>query len=194
MSAAKSEKDPLMFRITLTELERLIDIRGNLRLDSRTLSLDNTITKGISCKLDLLSDYDVNTSESKAFEELERLVNMKCKLSEQYRGPQTHHKVIDTTIDEMIGIKVNFIKKDAFSEISSEDRVEPMTALERLTAVKIKFQSIEVDDLVTKELDYLLSTEIEDLLCFKIRDVVWKTRTKAQPRFLILHDEFTNSL
>ena len=126
----------------------------------------------------------MNTSESKAFEELERLVNMKCKLTEQYNyhGGQPDHKriydneVIDELIDYIIARKVRFIKKNAFSEISGEDRIEPMAALERLTAVKIKFQSRVMDD--------PLKEEIEDLLKSKIREVVWKDRT--HPRISVL--------
>ena len=168
MSAAES-KNFQMFRITLTELERLVDVRGKL---PRDYSLMKTITEGIFHKLELLSDYDVNTSESNAFEELERLVNMRSKFIGQYEAHKSYENDLCSgeLFEKMIGPKLDFIKKVSFSEVSSAGRVEPLAALERLTAVMEKFKTQEINNLVK----------------FKIREVVWRTEAKACARMSVL--------
>lgn len=73
MLATESEKDYLMFRKTLTKLERLVDVRGIIFASkSKT-----TIGESIIYTLELLTEFDVNTSESNAIEELERLAMLK---------------------------------------------------------------------------------------------------------------------
>ena len=177
MSATESKGNFLMFRNTLTELERLVDVRGNLacrHYNQELLEKDYSqelLEEGIAYMLELLSNYDVNTSESNAFEELERLVNMRCKIEELNLDHAWRESSRNGNFfEKMIGTKVDFIQKGSFSEISSEDRVEPMAALERLTAVMSKFSSQEICELVNS----------------KIREVVWRTRAKARPRNCVL--------
>lgn len=62
-----------MFCDTLTELERLVELRGKVSSNPRTVTLDEVILH----KVKLLTESDINTSESNAIEDLERLATLK---------------------------------------------------------------------------------------------------------------------
>lgn len=171
MPAIEPKGDFLLFRETLTELERLVDVRDILEDIRDSLyyadHAKKAIAEGISYTLDLLTEYDVNTSESNSVEELERLVEMSLKVTEQNRRAAPRiTKLHDERFDRMIDSKIDFIKNYPFSRHVSKGGLEPIAALERLAAVQRKIDSHRMDS----------------LLEFKIREVVWRTRAKASSR------------
>lgn len=84
MPAIEPKGDFLLFRQTLTELERLVDVRDSLQQYCAD-HVKKAIAEGIIYTLDLFTEYDVNTSESNSIEELERLVEMSLEVTEQNR-------------------------------------------------------------------------------------------------------------
>lgn len=70
-----SKENSQMFCDTLTELERLVEVRGKLLYYRSSVTLDEVILH----KVKLLTESDVNTSESNAIEDLERLATPKEK-------------------------------------------------------------------------------------------------------------------
>lgn len=108
MPAIEPKGDFLLFRETLTELERLVDVRDNLYCADHA---QKAIAEGIIYTLDLLTEYNVNTSESNSIEELERLVEMDLKVTEQNR--RAAHLITElhkVRFDKMIDSKIDFIK------------------------------------------------------------------------------------
>ena len=164
MPEAESKGDFLMFRETLAELECLVDIRANTYLCSGRAG--TAMDDGFIYMLNLLTELDVNTSESNAIDELERLAGVR---SRQY-SPTDDHCLVDirstSILDEMIDSKINFIKKGSFSRVDSKDGVDPMVALERLAVINIKIYSQDMDGLLEA----------------KIREIVWRPRAKVSPR------------
>ena len=171
MPDTKSKGDFLMFRETLTELERLVDVRikGELFVMGSGFSADRATTAiedGMVHMLELLTELDVNTSEANAIEELERLAEMRIA-QEHYRDQYcVDYKRGRPILDKMIDSKVNFIRNCSFGRLDSEDCVEPMAALERLAAVNPKAYSRYMDGLLEA----------------KIREIVWRPRVKASSR------------
>ena len=68
-----------MFRDTLIGLERFVDVWGNLSIICHIAT--TTTVEGIIYTLDVLTESDMNTSESNAIEELEHLAVMKEKFA-----------------------------------------------------------------------------------------------------------------
>ena len=164
MPAIEPKGDFLLFRESLTELERLVDVRDSLYCAD---DAQKAIADGIIYTLDLLTEYDVNTSESNPIEELERLVEMSLKVTEQNRrAAYWMTELHNGHFDKMIDSKIDFIKNYSFSRLVSKGGLEPITALKRLAAVHRKIGSHRMDS----------------LLEFKIREVVWRTRAKASSR------------
>ena len=164
MPAIKPKRNFLLFHKTLTELERVVDVRDSLYCADHA---QKAIAEGIIYTLDLLTEYDVNTSESNPIEELERLVEMSLKVTEQNR--RAAYWIIELhngRFDKMIDSKIDFIKNYSFSRLVSKGGLEPIAALKRLVAVQRKISSHRMDS----------------LLEFKIREVVWRTRAKASSR------------
>lgn len=172
MPPTQSEVDFLLFRDTLTKLERLVDVWGNLSIMGH---IATTTVKGIMYMLDVLTESDMNTCESNAIEELERLAVMKGKtalttqisnlieIPREFVISKLHSGQI---FDKMIDSKIGFIKKGSFDQRFSRGCVEPMAALERLNEVQKK----------------LLSESMNDLLESKIKEVVYTPIPKASPR------------
>lgn len=154
-----------MFREVLTELERLIDVRGSLLLGPYGTT---AIEDGITYTLKLLPEFDVNTSESSVIEELERLVEMRSRVVAQFRRRPSGINYLRhlQLFDKMIDSKIDCIKIGSLSRLVQKRGVEPMAALERLAAVQGK----------------LNSRCVHDLLESKIREIVWKPRAKASFR------------
>ena len=126
-----------MFRETLAELERLVDVRAKGYLLSGRVG--TAMDDGLIYMLNILTEMDVNTSESNAIDEFERLVNMRFR-----RRNNLHQDCCLTALrsksilDEMIESKIDFIKKGSFSRIDGKDGVDPLVALKRLAAVDEK--------------------------------------------------------
>lgn len=122
----------------------------------------------------------MNTFESNAIEELERLATMRAKIRFQnttidgaaYRSREpvdTPEVELDggRIFDKIIGSKTDFIKKCSLSRLTSGGGVEPMAALERLTEVAKKVDS---------------SQAMADLLKSTILEVCLKPRPKVSLR------------
>ena len=154
-----------MFREALTELERLVDVRGSLLFGPYGTT---AIEDGITFTLELLSEFDVNTSESNVIEEFERLVEMRVRVVAQFRrSPYGINYLRHIQLfDKMIDSKVDFIRTGSFSLYIQKGGVEPMAALERLAAVQKK----------------LNSRCVHDLLESKIGEIAWRPRAKASFR------------
>ena len=171
MPDTESKGDFLMFRETLIELECLVEVRikGKLVVRGPISSADRATTAiedGIVHMLELLMEFDVNTSEANAIEELERLAEMRIArehCADQYCVDYERGRPI---LDKMIDSKVNFIRNCSFGRVDSEDCVEPMAALERLAAVKSKAYSRYMDGLLEA----------------KIHEIVWRSRVQASSR------------
>ena len=164
-----TESNFLMFRETLAELECLIDVRLKGELfnlySSNSRGATAAIEDGIVYMLELLTEYDINTSEANAVEELERLVEME-NARDDFGQVCIDHERGRSILEKMIDSKVNFIKNSSFSRLDSKDGVESMAALKRLAAVNLKASSRCMDSLLEA----------------KIREIVWRPRVKASPR------------
>lgn len=163
--ATESDGDFVLFREALTELECLVQWQtgGNFRGLST-----KTIREGIIYTLELLTKFEVNTSVSNAIEELERLGNIQLEVA-RYHGllfPGFHGLDNGEVFDGMIESKIDFIKSVSFSRRVSEDGVEPMAAIERLAAVRMKINTLKMDGLLGSE----------------IREFVWRPRAKASSK------------
>ena len=158
-----------MYRETMTELEILVDLRGIYISD---FSEKSAVEEGIIYMLELLTEYDVNTTELNAIEELERLAEMRVNFAQQHRQVPDWTAVLASrdTFDKLINSKINFVKNGSFSRLISKGGLEPMAALQRLVVVKRKINSHHIDGLM------------EELLESKIREVVWRPRVKASSR------------
>ena len=156
-----------MFRQTLAELECLIDVRLKGELfnlySSKSRGATAAIEDGIVYMLELLTEYDINTSEANALEELERLVEMENARDDGFSQACIDNRRGRPILNKMIDSKVNFIKNGAFSRLDSKDGVESMAALKRLAAVNSKASSQFMDSLLEA----------------KIREIVWRPRVKA---------------
>ncbi len=181
MSNTQSEGEVQLFRDTLTKLERLVDVRENLVC--RWSTSRRTTEKGIIYLLKVLTELDVNNSESNAIEELERLVVMENKTriqSEMYCIAEHQHELSSgKAFDEIIDAKINFIRKGSFSRLISRGGVEPIAALERLVEVQRKYYS--------KYMDGLLESRIKEFL--------YAPKPEASLRSILsYHEDFTNTL
>ena len=76
MPVISSRVDFLLFRDTLIQLETFVDVWSNLSIMGH---IATTTVEGIVYTLDVLTESDMNTSESNAIEELEHLAVMKEK-------------------------------------------------------------------------------------------------------------------
>ena len=168
MSDTESKEDFQLFRETLTELERLLDFRRILHPRWTTLRI--TIKECVIHEIKLLSEFDVNTSESHALEELELLAKLRTEFQRQidlyeYDDGDMFNEIIKSEIilNEIIKTKIDFIKEGSFSEPVSRDGIKPISALERL--VKLQFS--------------LTSGHMNDLLDLKIREFAFRSRAKA---------------
>ena len=164
MPDTESKGDFLMFRETLDELERLVDVRckGYIFNGFAGKAMDD----GMNYMLKLLTELDVNTSESNAFDDLERLVEVRSRRSSPTGSRRLWDLRSESILDEIIDSKINFIKKGSFSNVYSKDSVDPMVALERLAAVTPKTHSQYMDRLLEA----------------KIREIVYRPRAKASSR------------
>ena len=161
MPDTESKKNFLMFREALTELERLVDVRGSILYNRYGTT---AFSEGIVHTLKLLIEFNIGTSESNAIDELERLVQIKEKIVNQCN--RTSYDTISwdhvRRFDKIIESKIDFIKNRPISI----GGIEPMTALERLAAVGDKYSS----------------RELHDLLASKVREIVYRPRAKASSR------------
>ena len=164
MPDTESKGDSLMFRETLTELERLVDVRVNSNLFYG--SAGTAIDEGVVYMLKLLTELDVNTSELNAINELEHLADLISKRHPVEGCPYIKDSCGGSILDKMIDSKLKFIKNGAFSIVGSEGGIEPMAALERLAAVESRAYSQYMDGLLEA----------------KIREIVWRPRAKAGSR------------
>lgn len=169
MAATQSEGDFLLFRETLTELERLVDLRNNLLYADPPKTATE---EAIFHTLKLLGRYNVNITESSAIEELERLAEMRAKIGRQddqlYSGLRFGDGTfLERAFDKLINSKIEFIKDGPFSRPIINGGVESMTALERLAAVIGKIGRPQT---------------MHGLLESRIREFVWRPRPKAGSR------------
>ena len=164
MPDTESKEDILIFRETLAELERLVDVRvkGCLFDGFAGKAMDD----GMIYMLKLLTESDVNISESNAIDDLERLADLRSKRNDVRNVLYIGDFCSRSILDKMIDSKINFINKCSFSGVDSKDGVDPMVALERLAAVRRKTESQYMDR----------------LLGAKIREIVWRPRAKASSR------------
>ena len=166
MPDIESKGDFLVFRYTLTKLERLVDLRNDLLVaDHTTVSIGEAIID----TLELLAKYDVNTTELSAIEELERLAEMRVKVAEKNRW--IDGLCYGEPFDKLIDSKIDFIKNGSFSRLArnGDGGIEAMTALERLAALNTKIS------LRSKHGMYWL-------LESRIREFVRRTRPNASSR------------
>ena len=174
MPAAGSTQDFIMFRDALTEVERLVDVQGNIPIMGHILT---TIREGIICKLKLLIELDMDTSESNAIEELGRLAALVQKTALQarsflHRGQLPYlaggvKPEDEQMLYKMINSKVDFIKKGSFNRLVCGGDIEPMAALERLTEVQKIF----------------ISEDLNEILESKFKEIVYTPRPKASSRY-----------
>ncbi len=158
MPATISKEDFLKFRDTLNRLECLAEVGSKLILVPDTHS---DIDNGIDHTLQLLEVVNVNTSESNAIEELERLENILSMIPEiGGRGPRC------SLLSKIINTKIDFLKTGSFSTLVSEGGVEPQAALKRLAEIRSK----------------VFLGRLDDLLKAKIREVSWGSRAKVGPK------------
>ena len=168
MAATEPNGDFIMFRNILDKLERSVDVLGNHYFCRRCTGHDTLVMQdGVIYTTELHREYDVNTSESNAMEELERLTMMKTKIAtlafpSPYRNKVVQRSLLDKTIDS----KIDFIKGGSYGRLVIGGGVEPIVALERLTEVQKKFGS----------------PRMYDLLVAKIKEVVYTATPKASPR------------
>ena len=164
MPDTDSKGDFLMFRETLAELECLVDVRVKSYLLSGRAG--TAINDGFFYMLNLLTELDVNTSESNAIDELERLAEVRSRQISSTEYFCLTEKRNTSILDKMIDSKINFINKGSISRVDSKYGVDPMVALERLAAVSRKAYSQYMDGLLEA----------------KIREVVYRPRAKASSR------------
>ena len=159
MPVTQSRGDYHKFHDTLAKLERLVDLRDSL---SESGHATTTMRAGIIYTQKLLADFDVNTSESSAIEELGRLAKLRMKIERQSHdlppysqdGFRDRH-ILDTLIDG----KIDSIQIGLFSQDNSKDDVARMATLERLIEVH-KF-------LDSKRIDILLSVKINEVVYYR---------------------------
>ena len=173
MSTVESEVEFRMFRDTLAELDRLVDVRGKLLdIDHNT----KTIGEAIIHTLNLLTKFDVNVSEGSVIEELEHLVTVKEKTMVQtetccigFSKRQAVEYTLDygRVFDELIESKIGAIQSGSFTRPKSKHDIEPMSALERLTEIQTKLQL----------------RPIVGLLESKILEIAWRPRPTVSPRY-----------
>lgn len=159
MAATESSGD--LFRNTLTELDRLVEVRAKLFDNRSRVNLDKVIFH----KLKVLTEHDIDTSELKAIEDLEFLATLKQKTkmqSEIFFEPDVNDEKFDKVIDS----KIDFIKSDYFNRFASRGGVDPMAALERLTEIQNK----------------IYPTDISDILEVKMRQIMYPPLPKASSR------------
>lgn len=159
MAATDSNENFLLFRNTLTKVERLVDVRGNLGPYTGAVTM---IEEGIIYTMKLLTELDGNTSESNAIEEVERLATLKSKINLQMFQNRTSssHFLFSEMFDNMIDSKVDFIEKDSFNRLVSGGGVEPMAALERLAEVSKKLYRPSVDNFSVAKIKEVVYTPI----------------------------------
>ena len=167
MSTTGSKGDFKLFRETLTELERLVNMRDKLLFGGR---LEPAIEEAIAHSKILLTEFNLNTSELNAIEELERLAKMRSKILNQNDRYGTYEAWGKDLFDEMIVTKIDFIKKGSFCGLTSKGDAEPMAILERLTELRSIMG------------DFDGSQRLDDLLESKIRDFKQRPKAKVNPR------------
>lgn len=167
MSATESKEDFLTFRGLLNLMECLLDVRG--KFFGSDYQVEKPIEEVIIYTAKRLTDLDVNTSESNAFEELERLATMEQNILSQYRDRGCgYEKLRDRDIfHSVIDSKIDFIKKGSFSRLASGGGVGQLGALERLAEVKKKLWRSE---------------SMSELLISKTKEVVYTLEPKASLR------------
>ena len=176
MSNTQSEGKVQLFRDTLTKLEHLVDVRGNLVF--RWSKSRTAIREAIIYVSKVLTELDVNTSESNAIEELERLVVMKCKTQIQSQACYGEDKFEVSIFDEIINAKIKFIRTGSFRRLISRGGVEPIAALERLAEVHRKHNSYDLDDLIES----------------RIREFMYTPKPEASSGSILSYrDDFTNT-
>ncbi len=121
--------------------------------------LDND--DAIDHTLQLLEVVDVNTSESNAIEELERLVKIQIVMLGLGNAEPRR-----SLLFKMMNTKIDFLKTVSFSTLVSEGDMEPRAALKRLAEIRSKVSLVRMDDLVNS----------------KIREVGWGSRANVSPK------------
>ncbi len=158
MPTTISKEDFLKFRDTLNRLECLAEVGRKLIFIP---DMHSDIENGIDHTLQLLEVVNVNTSESNAIEELERLEDILSMIPEIGGcGPRC------SLLSKIINTKIDFLKTDSFSTLVSEGGVEPQAALKRLAEIRSK----------------VFLGRLDDLLKAKIREVSWGSRAKVGPK------------
>ena len=183
-----------MFRATLTKLERLIDVwtkqdtdlipNSHVYSHSHSEVTISPIGEAMTHTLNLLINFDINTSESNAIEELEHLATIKTKtlgIPITNWGPffknycESKDPTIKTrkSLDYLIESKIAFLKGGTFSRLVSEGGVEPMTALDRLTEIQLKLRSVELGNLLRSKMNEVVYT-CEAQASAKIFPIIWE--------------------
>lgn len=166
MSATELKEDFLTFRGLLDTLECLVDVWCKLT-NNEVYHVMKPMEDGIIYTARRLTEFDTDTSESNAIEELERLATMNQEISLQnreYSCPSLgERRIFDCIIDS----KIDFIKNGSFSRFTSGGGVGPLAALERLAEVRKKLYS---------------SKSMSELLLSKMEEVVYTLEPKASLR------------
>lgn len=152
-----------VFRETLAKLECLVGVRAKSYLLSGRAGA--AIDSGFMYMLKLLTKLDVNTSESNAINELERLAEIRARRNSATGDFCLMDLRSRSILDKMIDSKINFIKTGSFSRLDSKDGVEPMVALDRLAALDRK----------------ICSPYMDGLLEAKIHEIVLRPRSVSRP-------------
>ena len=183
-----------MFRAILLKLERLIDVwtkqdtdlipNSHVYSHSHSEATTSPIGEAMTHTLKLLIDFDINTSESNAIEELEHLVTIKTKtlgiptvnwgpIFENYCESKDPRIKTRTSLEYLTESKIAFLKGGTFSRLVSEGGVKPMTAFERLTEVQLKLRSNELSKLLVSKMNEIFYT-CEAKASAKIIPIIWE--------------------
>ena len=122
MSATESKEDFLTFRGLLDTLDCLVDVRG--KYCTSEYQVEKAIEEGIIYTAKRLTELNVNTSESNALEELERLATMdqKIALQNQVLTPLFNklRDIFHTVIDSKIDSSRRALSVDSLAEVASD--------------------------------------------------------------------------
>ena len=188
MSGIEKKPDFEMFRATLTKLERLIGVCTKKVVKfyygySNSESTANPTGESMIHMLKLLIEFDINTTESNAIEELERLSFIGIKILGiplRDGGPTlarycaSKNPKISTSglLQQLTESKIAFLKGMPFSRLVSEGDIEPMTALERLTDIQVELRSFELSKLLTSRMDEVVYF-CEAKASVKVIPIIW---------------------
>ena len=145
---------------TLIELNILVELRGKL-LEAGHVT--QSIGIAIVQKLDLLTKSNVNVSGTRSIEDLERLAEMKSKITEQtemYISSPIDSKDAKISLDDgkifdkIINSKIDFLE----SLVSTKNEVELFVVVKRLAEVQMKLRSMRMHGLLELKLAHLIES------------------------------------